>query len=271
MRYGVHTGRLLLMAAVTAFAAATGARATPTANPPSIDFGDVVFGTTASFPIFITVDPGWDLDGASGTGVNTPFDFSFGSCGLFAGPGSCAVSTIFTPTGLGPVSGTLDVEECPLSGPASFCIPVAIPLTGNGVAKGTASPSTVDFGSVLLGTTVWKPVTITINAGWTSDGATGTGINIPFGLDLGTCILVPGPGTCTVNESFTPTSLGVANAITDVEECSNTFQNNDFCTLIPFSATGIGVTSVVPSVTEPASIALFGVALAGLSRRRRRA
>lgn len=271
MRHGALGGRMFLFAAVTAFAAATGARATITANPTSIDFGNVVIDTVVAAPILITFDSGWAVDGANGSGVNIPFSFSFGTCDGSPGPGSCVVDSFFMPNSLGPVSGTLNVLECPLSGPASFCIPVAITLAGNGVAKGTASPSLVDFGSVLLGTTVSKPVTITVNQFWTLDGATGTGVNAPFGFDFGTCNNVSGPATCTVNASFTPTSLGVANAITDAVECPNAGQFQSFCLLIPFSVTGVGVTLPVPDVPEPASLALFGIALAGLARRRRRA
>ena len=50
-------------------------------------------------------------------------------------------------------------------------------------------------------------MTITVDAGYRTEIASGSGINAPFGFSFDTCGAgggFTGPGTCTVKQRFTP-------------------------------------------------------------------
>ena len=71
------------------------------ASPSSVSFGNVPINTTASRTVTINVDAGYATQVASGSGLNAPFAFDFGTCGTgggFTGPGTCTVTERYTPT-----------------------------------------------------------------------------------------------------------------------------------------------------------------------------
>ena len=101
-------------------------------------------------------------------------------------------------------SGSTNVFQCPVGG--GTCIPITYAVSGRGISN-TASPNPVDFGNVPINTTVTRDVTITVDAGYRTEIASGTGINAPFGFSFDTCGAgggFTGPGTCTVKQRFTP-------------------------------------------------------------------
>ena len=72
----------------------------------------------------------------------------------------------------------------------------------------SADPNPVAFGSVPIGTSSTKTVTVTLDSGYQVIGATGAGINAPFSLNFDTCSSFVGPGTCTIKETYAPTAVG---------------------------------------------------------------
>ena len=145
--------------------------------------------------------------------------------------------------------------ECPIAG--GLCIGIPFNVTGKGVSVASASPNPVSFGDVPINTTVSQAVKITVDAGYAAELASGTGINLPFHFDLGTCGGTG--GTCTVNESFTPTALGAASGTTTVFECPIA---GGLCIGIPFNVggTGVSVAAASPSAVD------FGQVSLGASR-----
>src|SRR6185503_6961686 len=136
-----------------------------TANPSTVEFGSVPINTTVTRDVSITVDAGYAVQLASGSGINAPFSFGFDTCGAgggFTGPGTCNVKASFRPTAGTASSGTTNVFECPVAG--GTCIPLTYSVTGRGVVMATANPSTVEFGSVPINTTVTRDVSITVHA-----------------------------------------------------------------------------------------------------------
>jgi uncharacterized repeat protein (TIGR01451 family) len=112
----------------------------------------------------------------------------------------------------------------------------------------SADPASVDFGSVPLGTTVSRSITITVDAGYTLFSAGGvSALNPPYSFNFGTCGGFVGPGTCTVNESFTPTTPGTTTADLTLSEVSG-----GSVITIPVHFTGIGV---IPQADLAVSIA----------------
>jgi hypothetical protein len=241
------------------------------ANPPVINFGPVPINTTATETVSIAVDSGYSLQIASGSGINAPFGFAFGTCGAgggFDGPGTCTIDQTFSPTSFASSSGTTNVFECPVLG--GTCLPIGIQVAGSGVSVAAANPAIVDFGLVPLDTTVTESVSITVDTGYSVQIASGSGINAPFGFGFDTCGAgggFDGPGTCTIDQSFLPTSIGISNGITTVFECPVV---GGTCLPIGISLTGTGTT-----VPEPGSVALLALAalggcLAGRGKRRSR-
>jgi hypothetical protein len=117
----------------------------------------------------------------------------------------------------------------------------------------SASPPNVDFGSVPINTTATRSVTITVDSGYRTEVASGSGLNAPFSFDFSSCGTgggFTGPGTCTVNESFHPTALTSSSGTTNVFECPVV---GGTCIAIPFGVQGTG-TQVTTTTTLTSSV-----------------
>jgi hypothetical protein len=226
------------------------------ANPGILSFGNVPINTTVSQSATITVDTGYQVSIASGSGINVPFSFSFGTCNAFTGPGTCVVTESFKPTAVTASAGTTNVYECPVAGGA--CIGIPIIDLGTGISNAVANPQTVVFGNVQIGTSASRNVTITADTGYQVSIASGSGINAPFSFAFGTCNAgggFTGPGTCAVVESFHPTASGPFVAITNVFECPVV---GGSCIAIPFNVQGVGVVVGPPIFQGAASRKVHG-------------
>src|SRR4051812_22663871 len=216
-RWCIVLGLLFVVSALPGRAEAAGA------NPSTVAFGTVPINTTVTSDVTITVDAGYRTQLASGSGINVPFSFDFDACGAgggFAGPGTCTVKQSFRPTSATASSGTTNVFECPVAG--GSCIAIPYTVTGTGVTTAKADPASVDFGNVPVNTTVTRDVTITVDAGYATQLASGSGINQPFSFSFNTCGAgggFTGPGTCTVKQSFSPTTQTTSTGTTNVFEC----------------------------------------------------
>lgn len=104
------------------------AQASLISTPPTIDFGTVLLGTTASQAIVLVADAGFVVSSAGGSGINAPFAFDQGTSNSDFTVFNSIES--FTPVALGLVTGTLVIAECPPVGP---CLPTDVPLRGIGV------------------------------------------------------------------------------------------------------------------------------------------
>jgi hypothetical protein len=125
-------------------------------------------------------------------------------------------------------------------------------VPGGAQASG-ASPSSAAFGYVPLNTTVTRDVTITVDAGYRTSVASGTGLNAPFSFAFDTCGAgggFTGPGTCNVKQSFKPTALTGSIGTTNVVECPIA---GGTCIAIPYAAAGTGVRDATPPVISIAS------------------
>jgi hypothetical protein len=91
-------------------------------------------------------------------------------------------------------------------------------------------------------------VSITVDAGKEIAIATGTGADAPFGVYFGSCLAFRGPGTCTLEELYTPSSEAVEYATTKVWQCqAGGGPCDDFPTRFDVVASGAFV-SAVPNV-----------------------
>jgi hypothetical protein len=141
--------RLFLASAGAVLAMAIPAAAqAASANPSSVNYGNVPINTTATATIAVTPDPGYAVELASGSGLNPPFGFNFGTCS--GSTGTCNVIETFRPTSNASSSGTITVDECPTGG--GVCIGINVPLQGVGVTTPrVSSPPSLDFGAQTTG------------------------------------------------------------------------------------------------------------------------
>ena len=191
---------------------------TASASPSNVDFGGVPINTTASRSISVTVDAGYRLSLASGSGISTPFSFSFGACTNFPGPGSCSVTESYRPTTFTPSSGTLTMSECPVAG--GSCLPINVPVQGSGASAFAASPPSLDFGDVPINSTAKRSISFAADPGYKiSWPATGTAVSSPFVFSFDSCFNFAGPGNCTASEAFKPTTLTRSSGALTLSEC----------------------------------------------------
>ena len=266
----MYINNMLIRAAFLLLGIIGAAQATPIANPANVDFGLVGINTRSTLPITITVDNGFSVSLASG-GQSSPFSFDFSSClvpggGGFVGPGTCTVEESYTPTSFTTSHDALSIFECPVAG--GHCLSVDIPITGTGISLFKANPSSVDFGLVPINTRSTVPINLTIDSGFMVSLASG-GQSSPFGFDFSSC-LVPagggfrGPGNCSVEESYTPTSFTTSHDTLSVFECPIA-GGHCLDVSIPLSGTGSSL-----SVPEPGILALLGLAGLAAWRTKRR-
>ena len=216
------------------------------ANPASIDFGNVPINTTASRAVTVTVDAGYQLSLASGTGINAPFGFAFGTCSGFNGPGTCSVTESYTPTAISSSSAATSIFECPIAG--GSCIPIHLAVQGSGFSTAAASPASIDFGNVPINTTASRNIGVTVDAGYRLSLASGSGISAPFSFSFATCTNFPGPGTCSVTETYAPTAISSSSGALTIFECPVA---GGSCLPIDVAVRGVGISNAAAS---PASI-----------------
>src|SRR5580693_6733358 len=136
-----HCLTMLGFATVALALGFSGQAAAASIAPSPIDFGNVALNTKATVSMTVTFDSGYEVEIATGAGLNAPFEFSFGTCS----GSTCTETESFTPTSIGAVGGTLDVDECPTVGGSCIAIPVFV--EGVGAYPSLDSPPALDFGA----------------------------------------------------------------------------------------------------------------------------
>lgn len=256
----VFFGLILAIAAGTPLTASA-ATAQLVCSSTFLKFGWVAVGTSETQLVVLT-NTGSTPVALSGIGVSNA-EFKVLGAGfpktLSAG-GSIAVNIIFSPAATGWVSG-----QVAFASDAANPI-LALPVRGTGVAKEpvTASPSTLTFGNVAVGTTATTTVELTNNCLCTQTlsavqiaggGFSLTSPSLPITLDRHQSV--------TLTIAFAPQAAGVSGSSVLVD---GPYLN------IPVSGTGttIGVLSVTPgalnfgnvvlgtTATEPAELTASG-------------
>src|SRR5262249_59216098 len=125
-RSGAWARRAALALALIALIAIPGTANANPASPSSIDFGDVPINTTAMRTMTQTIDAGYSWAGADFDDI-LHFGFGLEPCG--AGPSTCSFPVFFTPSSVGPLSGTMTLGECVVGEPTCLLTYVPLPLT----------------------------------------------------------------------------------------------------------------------------------------------
>jgi len=228
---------------------------TLSANPTSVAFGNVQVGSSSSQSETLTNTGGYSLTISQANVTGAGFSVSGLTLPVtLAANQSVAFIVKFAPTIAGAASGNLAIVSDG-SNPS-----LNIPLSGTGIAPGqlSASPASLSYGNVQIGTSSNKTETITNNGGTTvtisQANITGASYTVS-GLTL--------PATLASNQSvaftvtFAPTVAGSANGTLSIVSDAPGSPLN-------ISATGTGVT---PGQLTPNPTSLsFGNVLVGSSK-----
>jgi len=221
-------------------------------NPSSLTFGSQVALTTSAAQSVIVGNAGTSVLTISS--VTAAGDFAqTNNCAAVAAGASCTVQVTFTPTATGARNGTITVTDDAGTQVAA--------LSGTGNAPGVSlNPSTLPFGSQVVGTTSAAQNVIVSNTGTsvlTIASITAAG---DFADTTSDCTTVAAGASCTIQVTFTPTATGtrngnialVDNAGTQVAVLSGT-GNAPGVGLNPstltFAGQVVGTTSAAQSVT----------------------
>lgn len=202
------------------------------ANPTSLSFGNVQVGSNKTLSETVTNTGGTSVTisaigitgtGMSVTGITAPLALAAGQSATF--------NVVFAPTSAGTVSGNVTITSN-ASNPT-----LSIAVSGTGFTPGTlgANPTSLSFGSVVVGSNKALSETVT-NTGGSSltisavtasgTGFSVSGITAPVTLNAGQ--------SATFSVTFAPTSAGaVSGSITLTSDASNPTLN------IPLSGTGV--------------------------------
>lgn len=178
-----------------------------TAAPSSLSFGQVAVGASVTLPVVLTNARTWNQTLKAFQVGGTGFSVSGPSFPLTLSAGqSVKLSVSFTPQAAAVSGGSVFI-----SGPA-----LNIPLTGTGtvskIGQLTISPSTLNFGSVLIDETGTQAATLSAT-GASVTVSSAASSSAQFSLPGATFPVTIGAGqTVQLNVSFTPKSVGTASA-----------------------------------------------------------
>ena len=211
-----------------------------TVAPSSISFGIVKVGNNQSQPAKMTNTGGSSLRVTQVTATGTGFSVSGLSLPVTLAAGqSQGFTVIFTPQSTGTVNGNLAIANTGVT-PA-----VNVTLSGGSQTVGTLSPSpsSLNFGSVQVGSNQALPETLTNTGGSTVTvtqvNPTGTGFSVS-GLSF-PLILAAGQSQA-FNVTFTPSSAGSnSGSLAIISDSSNSPLN------ISLSGNGLAAGALTPS------------------------
>lgn len=180
-------------------------------SPAGLDFGSQTINTASTTrPVTVSSAGTAPLSIAA---IVASGDFNFTGCAtpLTLAPGAnCTLAIKFLPTADGPRTGAIDISS---NAPGS---PHAVALTGNGIFAPvpaiSATPSSVNLGSIVVGTSATARVAIS-NAGEADLSIAGISVDGPHFLQSHTCPSVLSPAaTCNVVVTYAPTAVGAHSA-----------------------------------------------------------
>jgi Pro-kumamolisin, activation domain/Abnormal spindle-like microcephaly-assoc'd, ASPM-SPD-2-Hydin len=184
-------------------------------SPATLAFGNQVLGTTsAGKSVTITNISGSSVS-LSSPKASGDYTVSGSTCATsLAAGGHCTITVTFKPSIVGSVSGDLTVAYS-----GGVGAPDRIGLSGAGLTPLAASPTSLVFGTVTVGTTSpAKTLTLT-----NDNPSTALSISVAYSKDYatsgGTCgASLAGGASCTVDVTFTPHQNGAINGAVSVTD-----------------------------------------------------
>jgi hypothetical protein len=246
-----------------------------TLSATSLTFNTTAVGSTSASKSVTLTNHLSGLLTFSSIVTSGPFGIATNTCGTSIAAGaSCSVGVTLTPTTTGAATGALTLTDSAGNSPQT------VSLGGTGSSSSspvTLSASSLNLGTVALGTTS-PAVTVTLtNRQSASLSITSVGISGAFAISGNTCgTSLAGGASCTVGVTFTPTSTGAASGVlTFTDSASNSPQKVSLsgtgssavslsATAVSFGVVAVGSTSAAQTVTVTnATAAAIGVTAIG--------
>lgn len=207
MRVGLFAVAVLVASSCVAILAAD-ARAADSlvATPASIDFGSHPIGTSADMSVTVqntgSSDVFFDSESATGAFFLSPLDTCFAAT-LHPGD-TCQLAARFFPSALGPAAGSIS-----LGSDVGSPDPLVVQLTGTGTPNLVATPTSVNFGSVVQGSFSSGQTVTLQNLGTAAVSLDSFTVSSPFVLSTNGCgSSLAGGASCNVVLQFHPDALG---------------------------------------------------------------
>ena len=188
-------------------------------SPSSLNFGDVATGTTSPARVVTLTNVGTTsltITSIAIAGANVGDFAQTHTCGTSLAPAaSCTISITFKPTATGARSAAVSITDNAAGSPQS------LPLRGVGTTA-KLSPTSLNFGSVAVGTTSPATIVTLTNVGTTSltissIAITGTNSgNFGQSNTCGTSLAVS--ASCTISVKFRPTATGARSAAISITD-----------------------------------------------------
>ncbi len=216
----------------------------PQAEPGAVNFGPQLLNAASAAQSVTITNPGINPLAISAVTPSGPFTETDNCVTTLPAGASCTVNVVFTPTAVGPASGSLQV--------ASALAPVSVALSGSGaVPSATLSSPALTFGSQLVGLTS-VPQTLTLsNSSAVPLTIASIAASGPFAA-ANTCGSSLAAGaSCTIMVTFAPIAAGAAaGAVTLTDNAPDSPQS------VSLSGTGMAVATgstwaVTGSMTVP--------------------
>jgi uncharacterized repeat protein (TIGR03803 family) len=189
-----------------------------TFSPTSVNFGNQVIDTTSTAHKVTVTNTGTSTLDISGVSTTGDFAVSSNTCGGAMLPvgSSCKISVTFTPTQLGPLTGTLNVTD---NAPNS---PQEEPLSGTGIGPVTLNPSKAVYGKQKVGTTSAPKVFTLTNLQTTTLTGIASSTTGDFAVSSTTCgTTLAAKQHCTISVTFTPTKTGTRTGQLSVSDSAS--------------------------------------------------
>ncbi len=227
------------------------------ASLPSVDFGNVSVGATAGGrTVTISNTGGADATAMAYPALSAPFARTTNCAATLAAGGTCTVTFTFAPTVTGATNASFTV-----TGAGGISVP--IPLSGTGVAAPTpaslqATPATLAFGAVAVGTSAVKQTVTVSNAG----GIAATSVAVAnsnaarFAVSNNTCgPLLANGASCTLDVVYSPAAVGADSGTLAVSHAGGT--------PVAVAMTGSGTAPPSASLAVTPSALAFGSVTVG--------
>lgn len=209
-----------------------------TFSPSNLNFGAVAAGNTSATMTVTVNNRSTAALNFTSIVASTGFTIASNTCGTgIAAGANCAVGVTFTPAATGSVTGTLTFTDSAATSPQT------VNLSGSGSTAVTFSSTTVNFGSIAVGSTSSvKNVTMT-NRQSVPLNISGIATSAGFAVASTTCGAALNAGaSCTIGLTFTPAALGTATGtMTVTDDAPNSPQ------VVNLTGTGAAPVSASPS------------------------
>ena len=192
---------------------ATGSAASGSLSPANVGFGSEVINHGTTKVVTYTNSGSTSVTISGKTITPTVFTVATDNCGsTVAAKGSCTYVLFFEPTAAQTYTGTFTVMDGG-SNPS-------VALTGTGTANSgseTLTPTSIDFGTVLVGQTANQTVTYTNNGSVSVEVFNYANTNPAFSVIASTCTVnVAANSSCTYTLQFAPTVAGLQTSTFEV-------------------------------------------------------